>query len=76
MKLDVRTPLAVATVIAGTAACLYAGYKAGQKNGIPAIGVKPPLQLPAGTSAVAGAVASGAEYELGSDALELALTAL
>ena len=76
MKLDVRTPLAVVTVIAGTVACLYAGYKAGQKNGIPVVGAKAPLQLPAGTSSVAGAVANGAEYELGSDALELALAAV
>ena len=62
-----RRVLAVVTVTAGAVACLYAGYKAGQKNGIPVMG--------AGTAPAGAILTQGGAVELEQTALKAALEA-
>jgi hypothetical protein len=58
-------PIAIPIFVIGTAVLIYAGYKAGQKNGIPTIGAgtTPPALPPSGDSTVGGIDVSTVEND-------------
>lgn len=68
-----RRVLAIATVAVGAAVCAFAGYKAGQRNGVPVLGGgAAPKALPSGTGAV---LTQTGATELEQDALKAAIDA-